>query len=60
MIIQVSGKAIFLITHGFDWLNPATIVNKIAGASVGYLSRLFLYTVIPLFSCPVCPPRLQA
>jgi len=49
MLIQVSGKAIFLITHGFAWLDPVFMADKITRAGLGYGSRLLIYTAVPLF-----------
>jgi hypothetical protein len=48
MILQVSSKAIFLGTHGFDWLKPELILAQTGSAGQGYLSRVILYSALPL------------
>ena len=48
MVMQVSGKAIFLYTHGFDWLKPNFIIAKTAFAAYLYSSRLIVYLALPL------------
>ena len=45
MLIQVSGKAIFLNMHGFDWLDPANIIGRISFTTLLYISRFIAYNL---------------
>jgi 4-amino-4-deoxy-L-arabinose transferase-like glycosyltransferase len=49
-IMQVSGKAIFLGTHGFDWLNSQLILSNVAFVGRDYLARMILFTLLPLLA----------
>ncbi|HMQ51921.1 MAG TPA: hypothetical protein PKE64_28110 [Anaerolineae bacterium] len=49
MIMQVSGSAIRLWTHGFSWLaEPDRIFRYTTAIGLVYVSKLLLYTALPL------------
>ena len=47
-ISQVSGKAVFLGAHGFNWYQPDFIATKTLAASFAYFARAITYGLLPL------------
>ena len=47
-IMQVSGHAVFLGSHGFDWFKPTFILRETVFNTLFYFSNLLVYTMIPL------------
>jgi len=45
MVMQVSGKAVFLGAHGFDWRRPAVVLSQTGAFAFAYLGRILLYNL---------------